>query len=323
MVPYLWARLAVAAVFACHAGVALAQQYPTHQIRLISPYEPGGGTDILARLLAKELTSSLGQPVVVENRPGAGGVVGTQVVVSAPADGYTLLLASPSPITVMPHLRDDMHYAPLKDLAPITEIAEMPALLVVNPAVPAHTLEELLALAKSQPGKLTFSSSGIGGTAHLAGALMDTMGGVQMLHVPYKGTGPANTAVLTGEVSMSFSDMISTLHFVHDGKMRALAVTSLHRSPYLPNLPAVSETLAGYEAAPWYGLLAPARTPKAIIDILHDHVVRALKSSELKSKLAALGADPIGNTPAEYAAFLQMDSARWARVIKQAHITMQ
>jgi tripartite-type tricarboxylate transporter receptor subunit TctC len=311
----------VAALVCAPLAAAVAQDYPNHPIRLISPYEPGGGTDILARLIGQKMSIALGQSVIVENRPGAGGVVGTQVVVAAPPDGYTIMLTAPSAIVVMPYLRKGLSYEPLRDLAPITLIAVVPALLVVNPAVPVHSVKELIALAKAEPGKLTFGSSGIGGTAHLAGEMMNEMTGVSMRHIPYKGTGPANTALLGGQVSMSFSDMMSVLRFVKSGQLRALAVTTPERSSVLPDLPAISETLPGYSAAPWYGLFAPAKTPTAIIDKLNRVVIDILKEPEMKRTMIAQGADPIGDTPAQFMTFLKADSARWKTVIREAHIT--
>jgi tripartite-type tricarboxylate transporter receptor subunit TctC len=317
-------RAALVAAFVCAPlSVAVAQDYPNHSIRFIAPYEPGGGTDILARLIGQRMSIALGQSVIVENRPGAGGVVGAQIVVAAPPDGYTLMLTAPSAIVVQPYLHKHLSYDPLRDLAPITLIAEVPALLVVNPAVPAHSVKELIALAKAEPGKLTFGSSGIGGTAHLAGEMMNEMAGVSMRHIPYKGTGPANTALLGGQVSMSFSDMPSVLRFVQNGQLRALAVSTPQRSSVVPDLPAISEILPGYSAAPWYGIFAPGKTPTAIIDKLNHVIVGILKEPEMKKILVAQGADPIGNTPAQFQAYLKADSARWEKVIREAHITAE
>jgi tripartite-type tricarboxylate transporter receptor subunit TctC len=297
---------------------SLAQSYPSKPIRFISPYAPGGGTDILARLIGQKLSESVGQPVVIDNRPGAGGVIGTEIVAKSPPDGYTVMLASPSPIVVAPHLYRKLAYDPLKDLAPITLISAVPAVLIVHPTLAARSVKELVAVAKAKPGQLTFSSSGNGGTGHLAGEMLKMMAGVDMVHVPYKGTGPATTAVLSAEVSMSFGNMISVLPHVKSGRLRALAVTTPKRSPVLPELPAIAETLPGYSAGPWYGVLAPAHTPAPIIARLNREIVKILRSPEIKENMSSEGADPIGSSPAEFAAHLNAESVRWGQVVKQA-----
>lgn len=314
--------IAICALGYMHSA-ALAQIYPSKPIRLISPYAPGGGTDILGRLIGKKLTESLGQSVVVENRPGAGGLIGTELVAKSPADGYTIMLASPSPIVVAPHLYKKLPYSPLKDLTPITLVSIVPAIMAVHPSVPARSVKELIQLAKAKPGQLTYSSSGNGGTGHLAGAMLDSMAGTRMIHVPYKGTGPATTAVVAGEVSLSFSNMISMLPHVKSGRVRALAVTSAKRSPVLPDVPAVAETVPGYAAGPWYGVLAPAGTPAAVIDLLNREIVKMLHTPELKDNLSAEGAEPIGSSPAEFAALLKVETERWGRVVREADIRIE
>ena len=300
------------------SATAVAQSYPAKPVRLISPYAPGGGTDILARLIGQKLSENLGQPVIVENRPGAGGVIGTEIVAKAPADGYTIMLASPSPIVVAPHLHKKLAYRPLNDLAPITLISVVPAVLAVHPSLPAKSVKELVAFAKARPAQLTFSSSGNGGTGHLAGEMLKMMSGVDMVHVPYKGTGPATTAVLSGEVSLSFGNIISVLPHVKGGRLRAIAVTTPKRSPVLPDVPAVAETLAGYSAGPWYGVLAPAGTPQEIISRLNQEIVKILRSPEVMKTLSAEGADPIGSSPGEFANLLKTETERWGKVVRQA-----
>jgi tripartite-type tricarboxylate transporter receptor subunit TctC len=260
----------------------------------------------------------VGQPVVVENRPGGGGVIGTEIVAKSPPDGYTIMLASPSPIVVAPHLHRKLAYNPLKDLAPITLISVVPSLLVVHPSLPPKSVRELIAFAKARRGELTFSSSGNGGSGHLAGEMLKMMAGVDMLHVPYKGTGPATIAVLSGEVSLSFGNIMSTLPYVKSGRLRALAVSTPKRSPVVPDVPAVSETLPGYSAGPWYGVLAPAGTPPEIVARLNQEVVKILRSPEVKQTLSSEGADPVGSTPAEFAAVLQTETERWGKVVRQA-----
>jgi tripartite-type tricarboxylate transporter receptor subunit TctC len=294
---------------------ACAQSYPTRPIRLIAPYEPGGGVDIAARLVARELAIAIGQPVTVENRPGAGGAVGTQALAAAAPDGYSLILASTSPIVIAPYLIKNLGYNPQKDLAPVSLISNIPALLLVQPNTPIHSVPELIAAARAQPGKLTFSSSGIGGTAHLAAQLLKVMTGADMLHVPYKGTGPANTALLAGEVTMTFTDVIAGLKFVQSGQLRAVAVTSKARLPILPDVPTVAETLPGYAAGVWYAVFAPAKTPAPIIATLSKALNTAVHSQAMVQTLALQGVSPIGSTPEELTRFIKEEDARWGKVI--------
>ena len=297
---------------------SFADQYPSRPIRLIAPYAPGGGVDIMARLVAQYLSQAIGQSVVVENRPGAGGVAGTEAVVNSPPDGYTLILASSSPIVVAPYLMKKLSYDPLKDLAPISLIANIPAILLVKPSSKINTIQQLIAMAKAEPGKLTFSSSGIGGTAHLAAQMLKIMAGVNMLHVPYKGTGPAILAVMSGEVTMTFSDVISGMPYVKSGQLKAVAITTPERSPELPNLPSIADVLPGYSATVWYGVFAPARTPKHIIDILNKALVKAVHSPGMTKTLNNEGVTPIGDTPAEFAQFVRQDGARWSKIIRES-----
>lgn len=311
------------ALFFLHPVLGVAQVYPTKSLRMVSPYPPGGGTDTLARLIGQKLSEALGQPVVVENRPGAGGVIGTEIVARSAPDGYTIMLASPSPIVVAPHLHKKLPYQPLKDLAPITMIAVVPAVLVVHPSLQAKSVKNVVSLAKSRPGQLTFSSSGNGGTGHLAGEMLKMMTGVDMVHVPYKGTGPAIIAVISGEVSMSFGNIISTLPHARSGRLLAVAVTTPKRSPVLPEVPAIAETLPGYSAGPWYGVLAPAGIPSAILTRLNREIVSILRSSEVSQNLSNEGADPVGNTPPEFAAHLKAETERWGKVVRQAKMKIE
>lgn len=299
------------------AGHAQPSNYPNKAIRLVSPYAPGGGTDILARLVGQKLAEAFGHPVVVENRPGAGGTIGTELVTRAAPDGYTIMIASPSPIVVAPHLTKKLGYDPLRDLAPITMISIVPAVLIVHPSLPVKSVKELVAFAKARPGQLTFSSSGNGGTGHLAGEMLKSMTGTDMVHVPYKGTGPATTAVLSGEVSLSFGNIMSTLPYVKSARLRGVAVTTPSRSPVLPEVPSVAETLPGYSAGPWYGVLAPAGLPAPVAERLHQEIVKILRSPEVGKVLKSEGADPVGNTPAEFAAQLRAETERWGKVVQQ------
>ena len=304
-------------------AAAPADNYPNKPLRLVAPYAPGGGTDILARLIGAKLSEALGQTVVVDNRPGAGGIIGTDIVAKSPPDGHTLMLASPSPIVVAPHLHKKLPYDPLRDLAPITLITNVPAVMAVHPSVPARTVGELIKFAKSKPGTINYSSSGNGGTGHLAGEMLKTMAGIQMTHIPYKGTGPATAALVSGEVNLSFGNIISVLPHVKGGRIVGLAVTTEKRSPVMPDLPSVAETLPGYAAGPFYGVLAPAGTPPAIIARLNREIVKILFSPDVKNNLSSEGAEPIGSSPAEFARLLKSETERWGAVVKQAGIRVE
>lgn len=312
---------ATLASLAFAATAAAADTYPNHPIRMISPYEPGGGVDIMARMVAKNLTQALNTSVVVENRPGAGGVVGTQALVNAPADGYTLILDSPSPLVVAPYLIKQLNYKPQKDLEPISLIADVPAVLLVRNDSPIHTVGDLLAMARKEPGKLTFSSSGLGGTAHLSAEMLKVLTHVNMLHVPYKGTAPAIQAVMTGEVTLTFADMTAGLPFAKNHQLRAVAVTTPTRAPALPDVPTVAETVPGYEASVWYGVFAPKDTPRPIIDRLNREIVKFVHSPETTKLLVDEGAEPKGSTPEELRAFVAAETERWGKVLKESSAT--
>ncbi len=308
-------------IFLClQISHANAQNYPNRVIRLVSPYAPGGGTDYFARLIGQKLGESLGVSVVVENRPGAGGVIGADIVAKAAADGYTLLLASPSPLVVAPHLNKNMPYDPRKDLAPITLVANVPAIFVVHPSLPVKTVREFIQFAKSRPGELTYSSSGNGGTGHLAGALFDLRAGTKMIHVPYKGTGPATAALIAGEVTVGFAESIALTPHIKSGRLRAIAMTSPQRSALFPDLPTVAETIEGYTAGPWYGVLAPAKTPASLITRLNREIVNILRTPEIRAGIAGAGAEVVGSTPEELALQIKEESERWARVIRESAI---
>jgi tripartite-type tricarboxylate transporter receptor subunit TctC len=314
------AAAVVCVMSACNTA---AEDYPNRPLRMIASYAPGGGTDILARLISVKLSEALGQSVVVENRPGAGGIIGTDIVAKATPDGYTLMVASPSPIVVSPHLHKRLPYQPLRDLAPVTLITAVPAVMAVHPSIPARNVADLIKMARNKPQLLNFSSSGNGGTGHLAGEMLKTMTGITMTHVPYKGTGPATLALVSGEVNLSFGNIISLLPHVKSGKVSALAVTTDKRSPVLPDVPTVGETIPGYVAGPWYGVLAPGGTPRPIIARIHAEVRKILFSADVKSNLSGEGADPIGAGPAEFAALLKAETERWGKVVKQAGITAE
>lgn len=299
---------------------ASAQGYPNKAVRMVVPFPAGGSTDIVGRTVAQKLSELWNQPVVVENRPGGGTSIGTDTVAKAPADGYTLLV-TPAPFTINPSLLAKLPYDALADFAPITLINTTPLVLVVNPGVPAKSVKELIALAKSKPGKLNYGSSTIGGSNHLAGELFNAMAGVRMVHIPYKGNAPALIDLVGGHIDLIFNGVTSALPLIKGGKLRALAVTSLQRSSALPDLPTLDEAaIKGFEAVAWNGLGAPAKTPREIIARINSDVIRIVHSPELKERLTAEGSDPVGNTPDQYAAFLRSEVEKWAKVIKLAGV---
>lgn len=302
-------------------GMAAAQSYPNKTIRLVTPYAPGGGTDIIARLLAQKLTENLGQSVVVENRTGGGGIVGTEVAARAAPDGYTILMGTSGPLALNPNLYSKLPYDVQRDFSPIMLVATAPHLLAVHPSVPARTVKELIAVAKANPGKLTFSSGGNGGSSHLSGEMFNMLAGVKMLHVPYRGTGPAAIAVVTGEVGLSFVDVLTTLPHVKSGRVRGLAVSGVKRSAVAPHLPTIMEAgLKGYESGVWYGVLAPSRTPPEVIGRLNLELSKVIRDGVVSTRLTAEGSEVIGGSPEEFSIYMKAELERWAKVIKVANV---
>ena len=290
--------------------------YPAKPIRLVVPLAPGGTTDILARLIGQRFTDRLGRPVIVDNRPGAGGNIGNEVVAKAAPDGYTLLMANP-PLVINPSLMT-VGYAPLVDYSPISLIASIPVVLAVNPSVSARSLKELIVLAKNSPGKYNYASSGNGGGPHLSAALFASMAGIDIVHVPYKGSGPALADLLGGQVHMQFSGLPPLLPLIKSGKLRALGIAGVKRSAALPEVPTIAEAgIAGYASASWQGLAAPARLPKNIVAKLHDESLSFITSADVQSRLAELGAEPVGSGPEEFAVFIKAEFEKWGRVIRQ------
>ena len=311
----LWAALAVSAL---HAAAA-AEAYPAKPVRFVVAFPPGGGTDIIARSIAQKLTERLAQQVVVDNRPGAGGNIGTDIVAKSAPDGHTLLMGSAGPLAINASLFGKMPFDPIRDLAPVTLAASTPNVLVVHPSLRAATIEELIALAKARPGEINFASSGHGTPAHLAGELFNSMARVKMVHVPYKGAAPALADLLGGQVQLMFSTMPPALPHVKDGRLRALAVTSAKRSPAMPELPTVDEiALPGFEANTWHGVVAPAGTPTAIIARLNREIVSILHLPEVVERLSAQGAEPVGSTPEEFAAYIRSETVKWAKVVRES-----
>lgn len=303
---------------------AIAQQYPAKPIRIVVPFPAGGNADIFARAFAQKLGDVWKQMPIIDNRAGAAGIIGTQFVAKSPADGYTLLFGTTGTHTTNPAVYAKLPYDPVKDFAPISNFADSPFLLVVHPSVPANTLKGLIALAKSRPGQLDYASFGTGSSAHLAGEMLRTMAGINIMHVAYKGGPPAVNDLVGGHVSLMFNSLPAVLPLVKSDRLRALAVASDKRAPTLPDLPTFAEAgLAGFEAGSWYGLLAPAGTPRDVITRLHAETLRMLALPDIKQKLAAEGAEAIGNSPEEFAAQIHRDIARWAKVAREAKIPQQ
>ncbi|MGZ5150244.1 MAG: tripartite tricarboxylate transporter substrate binding protein [Burkholderiales bacterium] len=313
------ARLAATLVFSL-AATASAQSYPDHPVRVVVPFPAAGGTDILARLLLQRMSERLGANFVIDNRAGAGGTIGTEIVAKATPDGYTILVASSSH-TINPSVYKKIGYDPARDFAPVTLIASGPGLLVVHPSVPAKNVKELIALAKSRPGQLIYASAGNGTPPHLAAELFKSMAGVDLVHIPYKGNVPAFVDLLSGAVSLSFPTITSGLPQVRSGKLRALGVTSKERSTVVPDVPTIAESgLPGYEATTWYGMLAPAKTRTLIITKLHDQMIEVLKLPDIREKLLAQGLEPVGNRPDQFAAIISMELVKWSKVVAAAGV---
>ena len=301
------------------AAPALAQDYPTRPITLIVPYAAGGGNDVMARIVADKMGAALGQPIVVENRGGAGGSIATRAVAHAPADGYTLGLGGTGTLAIDPTLYPNVGYDPRKDFAPIGLIATSALVVLVHPSVPAKTIPELIALAKQEPGKLAYASAGVGSGIHLGAELFAYMAGIKLTHVPYKGSAPALTDLLGGHVQIYFSSLPPAIGLVQDGKVRALAVTGPERSKIFPDLPTVAEAaLPGYAAVLHYGIVAPARTPKPVVDKLAAALGTAIASPDVARKIATDGAEIMGMTPAEYAADIDREEAKWSEVVRRS-----
>ena len=309
------AAIAVACSAAAHAAQPEAP-YPTRPVRIVVPQTPGASTDLTARLIAQKLSPIFGQPVIVENRPGAGSIVGTELVAKATPDGHTLLVVASS-IVLNPILQKNLPFDPQRDLTPIAQLSTFPNVLVVHPAVPAKTVQDLVALAKAKPGALNYGSAGTATGTHLSAELFKHMTGTDMVHVPYKGGGAAIPALLGGQVQLMFSTTVAALPQVRAGKLRALAVTSAKRSPSAPDIPTIAESgVPGYDHSAWNGLFAPAKTPRAIISRLNGEVVQILHSPDVKAIFLKEGAEPVGNKPEEFAAILKSESAKWTKVVQ-------
>jgi tripartite-type tricarboxylate transporter receptor subunit TctC len=299
---------------------ANSQDYPTRPLRLVVPYAAGGSTDVLARMVGQKLTGVLGQAVVIDNRTGAGTIIATEIAAHAAADGYTLLMATP-PLTVAPALYAKLPFDVERDFAAVTNIAATSNVLVVHPAVPAQNVRELVALAKANPGKLTFGSSGVGGASHLAVELFRSMAGIELVHVPYKGGSLAVTDLLGGRLTLMFANLTTVQAHIKNGRLRALAIGTAQRSLVLPDLPTVAAAgVPGYEANNWNGMVAPARTPRVVIERLQREIKAIVEAPDMRDKLLQNAFEPITDTPAEFARYLAAERVKWGNVVRQAHV---
>jgi tripartite-type tricarboxylate transporter receptor subunit TctC len=314
--------LLAAAALSMAPQVVHAQAWPTKTVKMIVPFAAGGATDVVARLLAQKLTEEWGQSVVVENRVGAGGNIGGDVVAKSSPDGYTLLMASGAIVIAGPHMYKSLPYDPARDLVGITNVATGPQVIAVANDVPARDLRELIAYAKANPKKLNYGSAGIGAQTHLAAENFAHAAGIELTHVPYKGESAALTDLMGGQIQLVTANLSAALALIRDGKMRALAVTSRERNPALPEVPAASEVLPGFENSGWFGLLAPTGTPKEVIDKIYRDTAKIVLSEEFRGKLAQLGMAPVANSPAEFSASNRRESARWERVIRERGIVV-
>lgn len=313
--------VAVACLFSIETpSLSLAQGYPSRVVRMVSPFPAGGVNDTVARIIADRLSKILGQQVIVENRQGAGGNIGTDYVAKAAPDGYTILSGGMGSLVMNPIIAR-VPYDPIKDFAPVILIAESPNVLCVHPSLPVNSVKQLIALAKAHPGELNYGSGGVGSNPHLSGALFAKMAKINIIHVPYRGSILATTDLIAGQIQLAFLPMPVALTQVRDKKLRAIAVTGKHRSPFLKNIPTVAEQgLKGYEVSPWYGVLAPAGTPQSISNRLNVEINKILRTEDVKEKLAGYGAEPLGGSPGDYAKVLREDIVKWRKVIADAGI---
>lgn len=313
----------MATMLACLVlGTAAAQNYPVKPIRIVVPFAPGGPNDILARLIGQKLTESWGQQVIVENRPGGGTVIGTEVVAKSPPDGYTLLMVSTSH-TTNPTLLHKLPFDTLRDLAPVIRVASSSNVVVAHPSLPAKSVKELIAVARTRPDQVAYGSGGNGTSTHLAGAMLALMGGVKMIHVPYKGGGPATIALLSGEITWMVGTILPSVPHIKSGRLRALAVTGTQRTPALADVPTVAESLPGFEANSWYGVSVQGATPKDVIAKLNQEIAKGLNAGDLRARLASEGAEVVGGSPEEFGVFFRAEIEKWAKVIKAAGIRLE
>ena len=298
-----------------------AQTYPTKPIRVISPWAPGGPAEGLARIVTAKMSEGLGQPIIIESKPGANGTIGTAFVAKAAPDGYTVLLSHLGPTAISPALQKDLPYDSLKDFEPVAQVVAGPTLLVVRNDLPVQDVKQLIAYAKANPGKLTYGSVGVASTTHLAGELLNMLAGINTLHVPYKGSTPILVDLMGGRVDMAFIGISGSIQQAKAGQVRAIAISTLKRSPNFPEIPAVSETVPGFELNSWYGMMVPAGTPKPIVNRLHQELAAALKKPDVIEWMKQNGLDPVGSTPEEHAAHIRAELAKWAKIVRDAKVT--
>lgn len=305
-------------------GAAQAQAYPAKAVRVIVPFAAGGGTDIMARLLAQKFTESLGQTFVVDNRAGANGIIGSELVARSPADGYTIVLGTSATHAINVAVYAKLGYDPVKDFAPISNLAYSAFIISVHPSIPARNIKEFIALAEARPGLITYASAGLGNSTHLAGELFSMLAGVRMVHVPYKGSGPAMADTLGGQTAAIFDTMLATMPHVKSNRLRPLAITAAVRSSVISDLPTIGEAgVPGAEAGTWYGMLAPAATPRTIITRLHGEAVKALAAPDVRGRLATVGVDPTGGTPEQFAADIKADIVKWSNTARVAKVRFE
>lgn len=311
----------IALTFALTFFGAVAQEYPNRAVRIVVAFPPGGPSDYAARVIAQKMLETLKQQVIVDNRPGGAGLIGAEHVVRSAPDGYTLLIGNLGMLSILPHLRAKMPFDALKDITPVTNLIGGPSFLLVHPSLPVKNIKDMIALAKKNPGQLTYASASVGQISHMNGELMKLLAGVDMLHVPYKGTGPIMPELISGQVSMTFSTAVENLNFVKAGRVRLLAVTGRQRLPMLPDTPTMIESgLPGFESLNWNGLVGPAGLRPEIAQRLHRESVRALNLPDVKEKILAQGNQPIGDTPAEFTTFIRAESDKWGKVVRTAKI---
>jgi len=317
-------KIAVALMLACSAGSVFAQAFPSKQIRFLVGFAPGGSTDIVARMIAQEMTKNIGQQVVVDNRPGAGSVIATEVMIKSPPDGHTIMACTTGIFAILPFITSKLSYDPDKDIAPVTQTGSLPYIIVLHPSLPSRNVKEFIALAKSRPGEINFASSGIGTASHLAGEYFASTANIRMTHVPYKGTGNAMVDLLAGQVVLLFDQPVSSIHHVKAGKLRVLGITSAQRFPTMQEIPTVAEQgLPGFEVVSWSGVCAPGATPKPVVQRLQAEVSKVLKMPEIRDRLMRDGIEPVGGTPEEFQAHIKREMQKWSKVVRDAKVTAQ
>lgn len=317
-------KFAVALMLACSAGGAFAQAFPSKQIRFLVGFAPGGSTDIVARMIAQEMTKNIGQQVIVDNRPGAGSVIAAELTAKAPPDGYTIFACTTGIFAILPFIQSKLPYDPEKDLAPVTQTGALPYIMVLHPSLPARNVKEFIALAKGRPGQINFASSGIGTASHLSAEYFGSAAKISMTHVPYKGTGNAMADLIAGQVVLLFDQPVSSMPHVKAGKLRVLGITSAKRFSTMPDIPTVDEQgLPGFETVSWSGVCAPGATPKPVITRLQSEVSKVLKMPDIRDRLLRDGIEPVGGTPEEFQAHIKREMQKWGKVVRDAKVAVQ